>query len=166
MGPYCEFCNTRCFKPTAGGIGATCAAGRAFEIKLKTVRTVAEAIANICMDAPDTMWNRFQMNSTLCEDLGHILSLHGIDDHLIERGFQIGNSFPALNVWVHDCVELCRLKSLPFKMKPQKTICPSCKTECDSDDIETYMGEEMCLGCAETADMMAHDDPHGRGWAP
>lgn len=30
--------------------------------------------------------------------------------------------------------------------------------------MTTYNGKFMCEGCAESEDLFAHDDPHGKGW--
>jgi len=45
-----------------------------------------------------------------------------------------------------------------------KEICPNCKEDAGSDPLTEYKGVIMCEGCAETADLHDHDDPHGKGW--
>lgn len=32
------------------------------------------------------------------------------------------------------------------------------------EDMTKFNGKFMCAGCAETADLFEHDDPHGRNW--
>lgn len=42
MGPYCKFCNNRCFVPTNDGLKATCLKGVFFDAKLKELKELEE----------------------------------------------------------------------------------------------------------------------------
>ena len=43
MGPYCKFCNNRCFVPTDEGLRASCDEGKRFDDSIAELRMLSEA---------------------------------------------------------------------------------------------------------------------------
>lgn len=58
-----------------------------------------------------------------------------------------------------------RLELEKIKLRVDTEKCPNCQEEIIKDDITEYQGKVMCAGCAETADLCSHDDPHGKNWS-
>lgn len=54
-----------------------------------------------------------------------------------------------------------------FVLDNAHRICPMCGDVIkDDDQLVNFNGALMCEGCAETGDMLASHDPHGRDWKP
>jgi Pyruvate/2-oxoacid:ferredoxin oxidoreductase delta subunit len=55
-------------------------------------------------------------------------------------------------------------KSRPTHREVSQSVCAACKELCPDDEVVMIAGHLLCEGCAEVADLLSGDDPHGRGW--